>query len=487
MKKVISLILALIMIFTLAMPGFAAQDKAANDKAYDGYPVIIVRGINFGGLIYKSDGSLAMSFKAEDIFKLIGNLLKGALIDKNDNYFVDSALDFVWDLMGDIASDKDGTSLNKDVTAKYYNKSMANYNLDDNFSYDRENGMVRTACDLVGAQNTYYFNYDWRLSPEELAYELDELISTAKKDSGKDKVKMVCSSMGGMVATAYFYYCGGASVDSCTYLCAAHNGTYVVGDALSGNIEFVPESADSLFKSMTQGNGKLVDFIMELLGKSGIYNLLAKLINKFVENNIDKVYDEALRDILATSVGLWGLCPDESFDSAVEYVFGGKESEYPVLMSKLEECEKFVKSTEATLEKADREGVKLTFITDYDMGLVPVYSRSVLQGDTILEAELTSNYATVAKQGETLSDEYIAKADSKYISPDKIIDASTALYKDSTWFVKNAPHVACDYGTEYSDFVFTIILSDTQPTVKSFSQYPQFMESDVELNIWPQK
>lgn len=486
MKKIISLVLVLVLAFTMAMPAFAAQDEKASENTYDGYPIIIVRGINFGGLIYKSSGSLAMKFKAEDVFKLLGNMFKGAFVDKNKDFFVDSAIDFVWDLMGDIASDKDGTSLNKDVTANYYNKSMANYTLDGNFSYSREDGMVRTACELVGAENTYYYNYDWRLSPKELAYELDELIETAKKDSGKNKVKMVCSSMGGMVATAYFYYCGGESVDSCTYLCAAQNGTYVAGEALSGNVEIVPEAADYLFKSMTRGSGEAVEFLMNLLGKSGIYNLLAFLLNKFVDKNLDKVYDEALRDILATSVGLWGLCPDECFDSALEYIFGGREKEYPVLMEKLAECEKFVKSTEKTLDKASKEGVKLSFITDYDMGLVPVYSRSVLQGDTILEAELTSNYATVAKQGETLSDEYISKADSKYISPDKVIDASTALYKDSTWFVKNAPHVACDYGTEYSDFVFSIILSETQPTINSFSKYPQFMASDSELNIWPQ-
>lgn len=486
MKKIISLVLVLVLTFTMAVPAFAAQDEKASDSTYDGYPIIIVRGINFGGLIYKSSGSLAMNFKAEDVFKLLGNMFKGAFVDKNKDFFVDSAIDFVWDLMGDIASDKDGSSLNKDVTANYYNKSMANYTLDGNFSYSREDGMVRTACELVGAENTYYYNYDWRLSPKELAYELDELVETAKKDSGKNKVKMVCSSMGGMVATAYFYYCGGESVDSCTYLCAAQNGTYVAGEALSGNVEIVPEAADYLFKSMTRGSGEAVEFIMNLLGKSGIYNLLAFLLNKFVDKNLDKVYDEALRDILATSVGLWGLCPDECFDSALEYIFGGREKEYPVLMEKLAECEKFVKNTEKTLDKAAKQGVKLSFITDYDMGLVPVYSRSVLQGDTILEAELTSNYATVAKQGETLSDEYISKADSKYISPDKVIDASTALYKDSTWFVKNAPHVACDYGTEYSDFVFSIILSENQPTVNSFSQYPQFMVSDSELNIWPQ-
>lgn len=488
MKKFISLLLALIMVFSMAIPSFAAErinGESYYKPDYDGYPIIVVRGINFGGLIFESTGELAMTFKAEDIFAMLGNMVKGAVVDKNKDFFIDSVIDFVWSLMGNLASDKDGTSLNKDVTAEYYTKSLANYDLVDEFGYQTEGGMAHTAAEIAGDENAYFFNYDWRLSPEELAYQLNELVETAKKDSGKDKVKIVCASMGGMVSTAYLYYYGSKSVDSCIYLCAAHNGTYVAGEALSGNIEIVPEAMNNIFSALAQGNGPVVDFIMKLLNKSGVYKLLAFLLNKFIDANIDKVYDEVLRDIFATSLGLWGLCPDEYFDKAVDFIFDGKENEYPVLMEKLEECGEFVKSTEKTLAKAEKDGVKLAFITNYNMGLVPVYPSSVKQGDMVLEAELTSNFATFANQGETLSEDYLKTADSRYISPEKDIDASTALYKDSTWFVKNAAHVACDYGTQYSDFVFSLLMSEKQPTLKVFSQYPQFMVADSELNIQP--
>ena len=301
MKKIISLLLVLVMTFSMVMPSFAAERINSENyykPDYDGYPVIIVRGINFGGLIYGSNGELAMQFKAEDIFKMLGDMVKGALIDKNEDFFIDSVIDFVWGLMGDLASDKDGSSLNKDVTAEYYTKALSEYDIEDEFGYETEHGMAHTAAEIAGDEHAYFFNYDWRLSPEELAAQLNELVETAKKDSGKDKVKIVCASMGGMVATAYLYYYGTQSVDSCVYLCAAHNGTYVAGSALNGNIEIVPEAMNNIFSSLASGNGPFVDFLMKALNKSGIYKLLAFLLNKFIENNIDKVYDEVLRDAL---------------------------------------------------------------------------------------------------------------------------------------------------------------------------------------------
>lgn len=489
MKKLISVLLSLVMIFTVAMPAFASErvnGDAYLNESYDSYPVIIVRGINFGGLINTEDSSLAMQFKAEDIFSLLKNIFTSAVFDKNKDAFIDSVITFVWDLMGSLASDKDGTSLDENISALYYHEALSNYDIEKSFSLTGEDALARRGAEIVGDENTYFFNYDWRLSPEELADELNDLVETAKKDSGKDKVRLICASMGGMVGTAYFYYHGYESVESCTYFCSAHNGTYVVGDALSGNIEIIPEAVDGILSGLVASqNNQFLSFIMKVLRYSGIYQLLSLLLNKFISANIDKVYDAALRDIFATSVGLWGLCPDEYYDTAVDFIFSGKESEYPVLLEKLDECGDFVKSTEKTLENAEKAGIKLTFISNYNLGLVPVYEKSVLHGDRVLETELTSNFAVVAPYGETLSEEYLATADSAFVSPDKIIDASKALYRDRTWFVKNAAHVCSNYGTQYCEFVFDIALSENQPTIKTFPEYPQFMIADAQLNLLP--
>jgi hypothetical protein len=140
-------------------------------------------------------------------------------------------------------------------------------------------------------------------------------------------------------------------------------------------------------------------------------------------------------------------------------------------------------STEDTLKGAMANGVKLSFVSNYNIGLVPVYERSNLNGDMVLETELTSNFATVAPLGETLSKEYLDSVDRKLVSDDRVIDASTALFVDNTWFVKDAPHVAADYGTGFSDFTFTLLESDVQPTIYTFPQYPQFLIADEALNV----
>ena len=79
----------------------------------------------------------------------------------------------------------------------------------------------------------------------------------------------------------------------------------------------------------------------------------------------------------------------------------------------------------------------------------------------------------------------MSAANPKYLSPDEVIDATPALFPDNTWFVKNAPHVAADYNTEFSAFTFTLLESDVQPNVDMFEGYPQFMSANSNLDLSP--
>ena len=95
----------------------------------------------------------------------------------------------------------------------------------------------------------------------------------------------------------------------------------------------------------------------------------------------------------------------------------------------VKETEKFVKNTENILLEAYNAGVNISFVSGYNTMGVPVYDDAVLNGDGVIETALTSNGATVAKYGETLSDNQLAAADSRYVSPDKVVDASTAFFR----------------------------------------------------------
>ncbi len=486
MKKLLSVLLAIVMLFTITVPAFAAEYTVNTAENYDGNPVIIVRGIDFAGLTY-SNGEKALNVSAGVIMSALIDGFFGMFQLKDVDSVLDGAFLAAKEIFDPISCDKDGNSKYADVYMKQYPESMANYpEFVESLPNGGEEGIVKTAIDKYGAENTYFFTYDWRKTPEQIADELNGFVETAKSDSGKDKVNIICASMGGMVTTAYFYYYGTDNVESAVYLSGAQNGTYVCGDALNGRIVF---DGDVLIRFINDAadNNIFLKIFIGVFDMLGVVDFIANVANDMVSSSFDRGNDLMLRDSLGAFCGFWALCPDVDFESGFENIFGGHEEDYPVLVEKIDGVKEFVFSTEDTLSKAMADGVKISFVSNYNSGLVPVYEKANYNGDNVLEAELTSNFATIAPLGETLSKEYIENADRKYISPDNVIDASTAVFKDNTWFVKDAPHVAADYQTGFSEFTFTLLESETQPTIETFEKYPQFMIADESLSVSPLK
>ncbi len=481
MKKLISVILALALVFSVASPVFAAD--ASENTAYNGNPVVIVRGIDFAGLTYE-DGSKALSVDAGSIISLMLTAFMTKMKVVSEEALVDVVLETVKGVFEPISCDNEGNSIYP-VSMVQYPLSMANYpEFTEALTDGAEPGIVKTAIEKYGAENTYFFTYDWRKTPEQVAGELAAMIETAKADSGKDKVNIVCASMGCMVTTAYLYYHGSDSVESAVYLSGAHNGTYVCGDALNGRVGFDKDILLGFVDEATGGN-IFLNIFLTVFDALGVVDFIVDFGNYISDNYYDRANDVVLRDCLGTLSGFWALCPDADFDGARETIFGGHEDEYPVFLEKLDKTREFVMSTEAVLSGAMANGVKISFVSNYNKALIPVYDRANVNGDSVLEAELTSNFATFALLGQTLTDEQLQDAEREYISPDKVINASTAVFKNNTWFVKDAPHVAADYGTGFSEFTFTLLESDTQPTISSFEEYPQFMIADEALSLTP--
>ena len=476
MKKIISVILSVTMLFALCVPAFAAEAKTQSN--YNGLPVIIVRGIDFAGLTYP-DGTKALQV---DAGRIIATLMTSMFANKGQ--LTDSILDVANEILSPLACDKSGNTI-ENISMVQYHGSMANHpDFVANLPDGGEEGIVKTAVEKYGAENTYYFTYDWRKQPKDIATELHAFVEDAKRTTGKDKVNIICASMGGMVTTAYMYYFGTENINSAVYLSGAQNGTYVCGEALNGRIVFEKKVLLDFLDSITSGNF-LLKILLAVLDYAGILNKTVDFANNLVADTFDEANDRVLRDCFGTLCGFWALCPDEDFESGVETIFGGHEEEYSVLLGKIEETKKFVFSTEETLKNARNSGVKISFVSNYNGTLAPVHPKANSNGDGVLETELTSNFAVVAPLNQKLSGEQIAAADAKYLSPDKVIDATPSLFPDNTWFVKNAPHVAADYNTEFSTFTFTLLESDVQPDINMFSEYPQFMIADEALNLSP--
>ncbi len=479
MKKLLSIVLSLLLIFCICIPVFADDEKET--ESYDGYPLVVVRGIDFGGF-YLEDKSPAIKIELSDIFAFVKDYFRQHIIEKNEEAFLDSALKLAEGIFEQISIDKEGNSVHELYFDKY-ESSMAAYADEIPLMGDiGETGIIKTAVDRIGAENVYYFTYDWRLSAKDMAGSLDSFVMNALEESGKDKVNIIAVSMGGMVTTSYLYHHGAEKVNNLLYVSSAHNGTYGPGDAFSGKFYF---NGDVIYNRIRKSySGKIIHcFFLDLINKIGVFDAITEIGSKIIEDNPQAINNDVVRNGFGTLLGLWAMCPDDAFDSGVEFLFGGYEDEYPVIMEKLEETKEFVFATEETIEKAVKSGVNISFISNYNTPLAPYFKHSDLQGDGVLETVLTSNFATVASYGEKLTDEQLASAEKEYVSPDGIIDATTALYRDTTWFVKDAQHVAAVYGSDYADFVMWLIFSEEQPTIKTNSTYPQFLALDENDNL----
>ena len=476
MKKLVALMLSAILMLSLFVPAFAVEEKP---EPYNGDPIVIVRGIDFGGLIHE-DGSKALKFNFIDVLTLIYDLAVGTA-KKETDAFENALLSYCQKLFAPISSDKEGKSVYADVHMEAYPYPAGEIENLDEWT-DGEGGLVQTAVNTFGGENVYYFTYDWRKSPLTLSDELNAFVEMVKANTGKSKVDMGACSMGGMVATAYMYEYGTESIDSLIYFSAAHNGTDVAGAALSGDIYTTGDFLSNYLMNMA-GDNFLLNVLIKAVDAAGVFDFAADFLNGFVEKNKARVYDELMRDYLGTSLGFWGLCCDKDFDSSAEFVFGKHKDEYPVIINELKNIREFLFSTEKVIDKAYADGVKVSFVSHYGDLLVPIYDETVVESDSVLESYLTSNGATFALFGETLDDEYIRKADAKYISPDKVVDASTALYKDTTWIIKDAPHVGGRVGSEHAEFAMWLLTRETQPTVTTDSNYPRFMAVDGDLNF----
>ena len=476
LKKTLSLILTIIMIVT-AMPMAFATEAAAADK-YDGDPIVVVRGIDFAGLV-DGDGNKAITIDVMDIVDIIPTIGL-QYVTKNKNAVVNTITDLGRDIFKNVRRDKEGKPLNPDVHIPKYPESADNYDLSGDQWADTAVGLYRSLKNKFGGEKIYLYTFDWRESPDVLADDLKSYFDKVLADTGASKIDVAACSMGAMITTAYVDKYGTGIFDTIAFLSGAHNGGHIVGSAFQGDLTIDGKALGDFLVAKTNG---FVKFLLGFINALGITKKLANFVNDAISTYKDQIYGEFLRECFATAYGLWGLIPDDEFDAAFSFFFEGVEDEYATACAEIEKVKAFVGRTDEVMKKLYADGVKVSYVSHYNAKQLPIYSKSYMHGDGVLETDRTSGYATVAAYGSTLSDEQIAGVDAKYISPDKVINASTCLFPETTWFVKNAKHVGCKDNSQHTEFAIWLLTRDTQPTVTTDAKYPQFMNVDANENF----
>lgn len=505
MKKLISLTLVLMMLFAVMAPAASAADA----YGYERLPIIYIRGN--GEILYDTDGNpVAAEIKDLDlgadengeggidkdvIVETAVNILKpfvleGMLFDKWDNYG-QAIYDELSPLFEDAHLDENGNSKN--------GVGVSAQKLADS-EYWANNASV---------YGEYNFIYDWRLSPYDHVDRLHQYIKDIIDSSGARKVNIFARCMGGSLLMAYLEKYGDQELVKNVMFCdVLSNGKALASKAMSGQIAF---DATEIERYMGQLN-----YLGEIgLGSIDIGDVLYEIVYDTMEffnqiyvtdtalDSVEELYNKLYKALIpsllhasgiASQVNYWTMVYEEDFDAALDLLYGKKGSElrtkYAGLIDKIDYYRNHVtkKLDELYLKYEYEYGIHVGFQAKYGYMDLPLIEDCDKTGDATVSLSDAGYKVTAAPVGQTLSDDYIAKrvaeGKGKYISVDKEVDASTALFPDTTWIIKNAHHDFFRPGDAIARWFLcgTNVTIDTDP-----AQYPQYMvyyEKADQSGIW---
>lgn len=476
MKKLLCILLSILMLLPMCVTASAQSGDAHDASECGSLPIIIVRGMDFSNILLErengsSENAVKLDFKTIAPFavKAVFNLIKG---DKDGA--IENVIDGSYEVLKYNSMDSAGEPLYSTGVVEYPESADSYPSLYD--GYDYEDGMIHTFIESSPAGHVYYIHYDWRLDPFAVADQINDAVNKAAAETGHDKVKIICASMGGIMTLGYLTKYGYEKVERCLFMSSTLFGAQVASDMLTGRIKFTPETVYNYACNMTS-DSFILSRLVKTLYKAGLFGSLMNVTDYIVDNYKDEVYDRLFIPVFGHMPVLWGLVQGEDYEEAVNYILGGRTDENEQFLERIDALQDMMAGRNELLNNMIADGVKIAVVSHYNQPLIPVYESADFNSDAILETYQTSGYATAAKFGETLGDDYVPENE-KYLSPDRVVDLSTAVLPEYTYIIKNAPHVACSYGTQYSDFAMYLMTAEGDFKAGANEKYPQFMISD---------
>ena len=480
MKKIIGAILALVIALSGVLPVFAASEH--NPETCDDVPVIVIRGMDFGGLYTDVGTEKQEAAIRADVGFIVANAFKG-LFGSALTLSLDPTMNAVAAIASNIFEyikmNSDGTSKH-DVAPVRYPLAAQNYEALVN-GVDSEFGMARTMIEEIG-DHAYYFTYDWRIDPFVVADEINEMVETALRETGHDKVNIACCSMGGVMTLAYLTEYGYEKVNRVCFMSSTFCGAQVASDLLAGQLEIAPDTLYNIAYDAT-ADIPVVGTLMKVLKFIGAFKLVSALAGKITDKYLEPVSDQVLYPVFGGTLTFWALVQPEDRQAAIDFILKGKPEDHPELYTKIKALWAMIDGRNALLDEMLENGVQIAVVAHYDTPLIPVFEGASMNGDGILETYQMSGYATVAPYGETLGDDYVAE-NPEYLSPDRVVDLSTAILPEYTYIIRGAAHVGGSYGTDYADFFNWLMTYDGEEFYAGVNpDYPRFMVSGDDLSL----
>lgn len=483
MKKILSFILAFSLLFSMCAIGASAAVKTECGGNCDTCPSIVVPGIGQsnvwaldenGDYLLDDDGERISCFPAIfDVGSIVKTVLVPALltlITQMDFGLSDALSDVVRDAFAVNMCDENGKNTGNIEVEKYP------YSVAECSEYEKKqiynNVPLQAYAESVGEDHLYYYAYNSFTNVNETIAGLYDFIQMVKKDTGHDKVNIVPISMGGSVANGLLDYYPEVMNDlnKVVYIVPALNGSTIVGDLYKKDLTFL--DTEFLYNGfletlMDEEDARMIEVIARILPDQVLLTVL---------NN---VADCLIEDVAANITSLWGLCPKEDYPEASARLLANK----PEIKKQTDRYYQAQVNSLSNIQKMVDMGIEVYNIVDYD---VPLYCIGNAwnndNADGVIHLSSTAMGVHSALVGETLPEGYEQANTSAncsdpthdHISPDNVVDASTGLLPDTTFYFDGQNHEKTARNDAIIALATRLLATDDIKDVYSTEDFPQF-------------
>ena len=320
---------------------------------------------------------------------------------------------------------------------------------------------MQTMTEHLGEERLYYFAYDTMGNHTEVIAELRQFIADVLAKHGAEKVNLLPISLGATVmnALADYYPEVQQQLHNVVYIVPAFNGSMVVGDLFLGRLTIYDRTL----------RGELLKKYAKGFGHRAVQALPERVIHK----GIDAALESVIGGLFARATMLWCLLPKEDYPQAKARWLSD-----PALAELTKQTDRYHQAqvnAVQNIHSMQENGVRLYNICEYNTPL-PRLMNSYAQhnADGVIDVFSTSMGAVSGYIDTPLSAEHLAKADPKYISPDRIVDASAGALPDTTFYFKNVHHDRTGKNEDIIRLAVTLAGMAEPATVFDMDNYAQF-------------
>ncbi len=482
-KRIACLALSIVMICL----AFATPVSAAGAT-----PLVMINGIGSTDL-YKNFGTedeeLAFSFEDEEFVEgfvkeigtsFVGGFIAYGIAKKDYNKMADVLLPVVNKYISGLGIGLDGTPVDSTIGFHRTDKPLSEYTEEEKEGVSQ---YAKAYADKYGEDCVYDFTYDWRADPVEIAEELNDFILTIKAKENVKRVNMVAMSMGSAIALAYMNAYGGKHLDNVVFAAPAWQGTSIVGNVLTNNVELDVFASENYLVQLANGSATthIIAFVISYIASTEeLSREYFGDVNQAIQGILPRLYTDTLIPYFIGMPGLWSLCPAEDYEAAKEFIFEQHEGVTltPEYEAQLDAYHNIQVNAKSVIEKVMKDGAKFNIVCGYNCQIAPV-SNEFDSSDGIVDTKYMSGGATCAKYLQSNKDwgkvhTQAVKDGHNHLSWDGKVDASTCMFPEQTWFIKNMQHNNMSVENGSMEIVLWLLSAKTQRTVHDDVEHPQF-------------